>query len=333
MKSAFLKSKRLIQAAAVAVGLMSASSAFAIALPAVSSCNYPAPYGNLLCYTDPASGAKLYVGSSHDDFISYSLNALDQYSKNFGYTSLSGWSSLPTFGSGQIVKLFSFNESNNGSFPDATGGTGDNQKPSPTGDQTVKNDGLYYGVWPTGSTTVTVAELKTFLGAGNNSPVFAFDLNNGATLDLNGFLTVKSAGGTLLDAFSLDNIVNSEYDKDSFVTALATQEVQWYDPSNTSAGCNQATHICTMIVDNSVGSGKPDFFAYAYAFDLTKYADTDKLGFALNMKGLDSGGEELALTNVITPPNNNNVPEPGVLSLLGLGLMGLAYSRRKSTKA
>lgn len=331
MKSLVSKSKRFLQTGAVAIGLMSASSVFALALPSVSSCNYPAPYGNLLCYSDPVSGAQLYVGSSHDDFISYSLNALDQYSKNFGYTSLSDWSNLPSFGSGQIVKLFSFNNSNNAGFPDATGGTGDNQQPSTDGDQTAKNDGLYYGVWPTGSTTVTVGTLKTFLGAGNTSPVFAFDLNNNASLDLNGFLTVTTAGGTLRDTFSLDNMVNDAYDAGSFVTALASQTVQWFDPMNTSSGCNQTTHICTMDVVNNVGSGSPDFFAYAYNLDLTKYNDTDVLGFALNMKGLTAGGEELALTNVITPPND--VPEPGALSLLGLGLMGLAYSRRKNSKA
>jgi PEP-CTERM motif len=286
----------------------------------------------LLCYTAPGSGAQLYVGSSHDDFISYSLNALDQYSKKFGYTSLSGWSSLPSFGSGQIVKLFSFNNSNNAGFPDATGGTGDNQKTSPTGDQTAKNDHLYYGVWPTGSTTVTVADLKAFLGSGNNSPVFAFDLNNNNSLDLNGFLTISTAGGDLLDTFSLDNMVNHAYDTDSFVTALLSQTVQWYDPLNQSNGCNfGGDGMCTMSVDNNVGSGKPDFFAYAYNFDLTQYNDSDVLSFALRMKGLNAGGEELALTNVITPPDK--VPEPGALSLLGLGLMGLAYSRRKSGKA
>lgn len=332
MKTMCSKFKGLLQIGAVAAGLMSAGSAFALALPSVSSCGYPAPNDNLLCYTDPASGARLYVGSSHDDFISYSLNALDQYSDKFGYTSLAGWSSLPPFGSGQIVKLFSFNNSNNSGFPDATGGTGDNQQPSLDGDQTAKNDGLYYGVWPTGSTTVTVADLKAFLGVGNNSPVFAFDLNNGATLELNGFLTVTTAGGTLRDTFSLDNIVNSEYDGGSFVTALATQVVPWYDPLNQSAGCDYGnTGICTMTVINNVGSGKPDFFAYAYNLDLSKYNDSDVLGFALNMKGLDAGGEELSLINAITSPND--VPEPGMLSLLGVGLIGLAYSRRTFVKA
>lgn len=333
MKNLFDRSKSILRASAVAIGLLSASSAFALALPAVISCGYPAPYTNLLCYTDSASGAKLYVGSSHDDFISYSLNALDRYSKEFGYTSLSDWSSLPSFGSGQIVKLFSFNNANNLDFIDATGGTGDNHPASPTGDQTGASDGLYYGQWPTGATVVTVAQLMTFLGAGMTSPVFAFDLNNNATLELNGYLEVKSADGALLDTFSLDNITNSDYDILSYVTAIASQTVQWYDPLNQSAGCNfGGDGMCTMDVINNVGSGKPDFFAYAPTFDLTSYQSTDVVSFALRMKGLDAGGEELALVNTVTIPNNN-VPEPGALSLLGLGLMGLAISRRKNRTA
>lgn len=330
MKSAFLKSKRLLQVSAVALGLMSASSAFALALPAVSSCGYPAPNDNLLCYTDPDSGTKLYVGSEHDDFISYSLNAMKQYSSNFGYTSLSAWTSLPSFGSGQIVKLYTFNNSQNGGFPDATTGTQDNHDVV-GGDATPKNDGQYLGYWPE-SGVVTVKTLKDFLGAGMTSPVFGFDLNS-ATLFLNGYLEVKTAAGASRDIFSFDNVWNSNYDKDSYVTALEKQTVPWIDPNNTSSGCNQITDVCTMNVDNNTGSGKPDFFAYAPTFDLTNYDDSDRLYFTWYMKGTKINGEELSLTNLITPPSNNNVPEPGVLSLLGLGLMGLAYSRRKSTKA
>ncbi|MDO9164553.1 MAG: PEP-CTERM sorting domain-containing protein [Rhodoferax sp.] len=327
MKTHFKTIKSILRASVIAVGLLSASSAFALALPTATSCGYPAPNDNLLCYTSE-TGARLYVGSSHDDFISYSVNALDQYASKFGYTSLSAWSSLPPFGSGQIVKLFSFNNSNNGTFPDATTGTGDNHNPSPTGDQTPKNDGQYYGDWPVGS-VVTVAQLKAFLGAGYTTPVFAFDLNN-TTLQLNGYLQVRATGGvSVIDTFGFDNITNSDYDPLSLVTALAAQTVTWYDPLNTSSGCDfGGTGICTMVVDNNVGSGKPDFFAYAPTFNLYNYADTDELYFTMYMNGLVSGGEELALTNVITSPNN--VPEPGVLSLLGLGLVGIAFSRRKS---
>lgn len=281
---------------------------------------------NLLCY-EPSPGVKIYVASQHDEFISYSVNALQTLTNSFGYTGLSEWSNLPSFGSGQIVKLFSFNNSNNGTFPDATGGTGDNP-PSSDGDQTANHDGLYFGEWPFGTSDfVTVAELQTFLGSSLFTPIFSFDLNNRKDLLLNGQLQVRAAGGATLDTFAFDNVFNGAYDQGSLVLAQDTVTVQWIDPTNTSSGCNQVTDLCTMLVDNNTGSGKPDFFAYSPTFDLRNYADSDRLYFALRMSGLDGGGEELALTNLLTPPGTN-VPEPGVLVLLAIGLAGVSAARR-----
>lgn len=313
------------------------STASALSLPTVTNCGFSAPNDNLMCATT-STGAQVYVASKHDDFISYSVNALTQLS-SFGYTEFSEWASLPSFGSGQIVKLFSFNNSNNGSLPDATSGTGDNQDPSPDGDQTSKNDSTYLGEWPFDA-IVTVADLKTFLGAGNYSPVFSFDLNNTSKeiLSLNGeFIigtsVIRDADGKIVsivpsETFAFDNIVNSAYDNTSFVDAQPEVTVQWMDPGNPN--CDLSGQ-CTMNVDNNVGSGKPDFFAYAPALDLRNYNDTDELYFQLRMKGLDSGGEELALLNIINVPVRT-VPEPGVLGLLGLGLFGLGWMRRNAAR-
>lgn len=320
------KITRMLRAASFASAFVVAcSGAQALTLPAVTNCGYGGSLSNLLCY-EPSPGVKIYVASQHDEFISYSVNALQTLTNSFGYTGLSEWSKMPSFGSGQIVKLFTFNESSNTPFPESTDGTGDNQAPAPDGDQTLKNDGLYFGEWPVGS-VVTVGDLQEFLGKSLFTPIFNFDLNNGGDLLLNGQLQVRTAGGATVDTFAFDNVFNGAYDQSSFVAAQDTVTVQWTDFANTSKGCNPITGLCTMEVDNNTGSGKPDFFAYAPTFDLRDFAPTDRLYFALRMSGLDGGGEELALTNLLTPPGTN-VPEPGVLVLLAIGLAGVSAARR-----
>ncbi|MCG2578029.1 PEP-CTERM sorting domain-containing protein [Dechloromonas sp. XY25] len=333
MKSAFTNS-RAVRSVLGVVAAVSASSAFALTLPGVTSCGYAPPFENLMCYTSPETGGRLYVGSVHDDFISYSANNLAMYAgikdanNNPVYTSLSEWGSLPSFGSGQIVKIFSFNNSNNGTFPDPTIGTNDN-KSAPDADLTPKNDGQYAGQWPVGA-SVTIAQLKAFLGAGVTSPVFTFDLNELAPgLDLNGFMQVRRNGVALNGAtFAFDNIANHSYDPNSLVHALRTQPVSWFDPVVCAAFPG---NICTVDVDNDVGSGKPDFFTYAMNFNLYDYQDTDTLYFYMAMADIDSGGEELALTNAVTP--TNQVPEPASLVLLGAAILGLGIASRGKNKA
>lgn len=314
-----LKRLALVAGSALSIMGFASGNAYAVLLPSVEPCG--APYAaNLLCYTT-STGAKVYVASQHDNFVSYSSNVLASLSKDFGYAELHDWENLGAFGSGQIIKLFTFNNATNGTFPVATGGTDDNENnPAPGTDETPKHDGEYFGRWPVNA-TVTVGDMQTYLGPDLHTPVFTFDLNETAPgLFLNGYLEIVRSNNTSV-VFAFDNEFNSAYDANSLVEASRTFINSWYDPLNS----NCPAGLCSMSVDTGVGSGKPDFVAYAQALDLRDFDPGDTLHFYLKLTDIEGGGEELTLTSFFMP--TTKVPEPNMLALIGIGLLGFGGIR------
>ncbi|QHE76695.1 PEP-CTERM sorting domain-containing protein [Hydrogenophaga sp. PBL-H3] len=347
-----------VRSAVVTGGLCLAGGANAqLVLPDVEPCGaaiqtaLSGGLNNLQCLkgTVTATSPGTYIASYHDEFLSYSIEALETIQKlapSLLSTTIYGdWSKLVS-GSGQL---------DIGVLIKANGdGVLNNPDPFPDAQSSNTTDPIYVRTWggSTGTDTsdpgndpndpvLTVQEVVDWLSP-QLIPVFYFDLADpqagGAVSQLyfggQVYLT-DSSGVPLTDGngdpvvWALDNVFDGQYSISGDLAldpdmVLAPQNVPVYIPGS---GCSTAPFGADWcLITNSRGSGSPEFIAYAPSMDLSPYAKDGNL-FWGNFKIAADGGasEEIYLTKRVS---TTDIPEPGILILLGVALAGLGVVRR-----
>jgi hypothetical protein len=165
----------------------------------------------------------------------------------------------------------------------------------------------------TSSTTLTFDEVVLSSGTAVTNQYAAFGVTfNGAYFNSQVTSFPPATSGNLLGNFSP---VNSVW---SILFSSVASEAAFGIATNPNTTTVEA--LLNGVVVGSVSA--------ATDFDGTDFFQVSGLSF--NEIRLSTSGDNLALIDNLQFSNANNIPEPGSLALIGLGLIGLVARRRKS---
>ena len=190
------------------------------------------------------------------------------------------------------------------------------------------------GTWGGG----TVGGMRNYLNsltsvANSLQPLFVFDHNennSGSNLRVTANVIV---GG---QSFSFDSTANNTFLATDYVTSCGTVSIGPAPNATASCPIPFPTTSGTTYSWGSNGQGNFDYYALFTGLDIwsNSYTASDLFKVEFHLRDLDAGFEELAIGgyNFYTAQPPINVPEPGSIALVGLGLCALSLVSRRRVK-
>ena len=295
MKTHFITIAKLLAGLALASGINSAQAVAVITLPTTGLDIPPQVYDQALVYSASLLSQQQARGLMPQNFTNFEFSTGTGTIPVIAYTGSNGISNPSPFASPMLA---------------------------PNGNQATG----FTGTWGLDAKG-TIGALRTLLTIGgvNYEPLFVFDHNDGAAIGLIGSVSVYR-GNTKIVGFNIDNNGNP------VISCPKVDIGPTVTP--TADGCNiQASTFNNVTYSwDTKGSGKPDYFGVFPTFDLysSDFLATDSIVINMTLSGLTGGFEELGIAAYQF--GSTSVPEPESIALFGLGLIGLAASRRRLSR-